>query len=116
MISNHTAGWSENLQYYYERSLARWLPILLLAGSSSSTMRDEPPAYSVGILPSSSSVIGNHAPQPPTTTTAPPTSETMVTNAGPLGESAPADDNVKMTQVTNEEMNVVDSANRSGNI
>jgi hypothetical protein len=40
----------------------------------------------------------------------------MVTDAGPLRESTPADDNVEMTQVTDEEMNVVDSANRSGNI
>jgi hypothetical protein len=116
MTSNHTTGWSEHLQYYYERTLARWLPILPLAGSSSSAPRDEPPAYSAGILPPSSSVIGNHTPQPPTTTSAPPTSETMVTNAGLLGESTPADDNVEMTQVTDEEMNVVDSANRSGNI
>jgi hypothetical protein len=40
----------------------------------------------------------------------------MVTDTEPLGESTPADDNVEMTQVTDEEMNVVDSANRSGNI
>jgi hypothetical protein len=116
MTFNHTTGWSEHLQYFYERSLARWLPILPLAGSSSSAPRDEPPAYSAGILPPSSSVIGNHAQLPPTTTTVPPMSETMVTNAGPLGESTPADDNIEMTQVTNEEMNVIDSANRSGNI
>jgi hypothetical protein len=116
MTSNHTTDWSEHLQYFYERSLARWLLILLLAGSSSSAPRDKPPTYSAGILPSSSSMIGNHALQPPTTTTAPPTSETMVTDTGPLGESTPANDNVEMTQVTDEDMNVVDSTNCSGNI
>jgi hypothetical protein len=58
MITQTGETWAT---WAYKRSLARWLLILPLTGNSSLGPRNEPPAYSAGILPLSSSMTGNHA-------------------------------------------------------